>query len=125
MKSCPPPPPPPDWPPETFWLHFTAWFDFEGEPTPISWSVEMLRQDGGTEWIGAGGPPDNAEAWWTIDEGPSTALLEIYGWHDNFGDYNARKWDIPVTWNVPTAYDITTWDEVTEGIEDPRATFTF
>jgi len=118
--ACPPPPPPVPWPPAAFDLFFEyCWPDMMGEVC-ADWTEEIPRFMESWDWVKEYFPPADWSVWWKLTEASHTAALEIW----NGGGF-ARKYAIPVVWNVPTLYTITAWDNLASGWNRATAIFTF
>ena len=77
------------------------------------------------DWTDINLPPDNAEVWWKVDIATHNASLEITGTSTVFGAYEARVATVPVAWDTPAIYVITSWNTLTPGLTSAEAAFTF
>lgn len=77
------------------------------------------------DWQGGGGPPDGTSGRWIVNDTAHTADLMITGWNEQWGTYWVEKYDIPVIWNTPTLYTISSWDMIDWFLTWAQAKFTF
>lgn len=77
------------------------------------------------DWQGGEVAPDSAWGHWIVNDDAHTADLTIAGWNDQWGGYIVEKWNIPVIWNTPTLYVISSWDMIDWWLTSAVATFTF
>jgi len=85
----------------------------------------MVRQDVSWVWQGDGASEPYPTVAWDVDLVTETATLSIEATSDNFGEYTAVKYSIPVTIGSVNPYLVNTWDELTEGILSAEATFSW
>ncbi len=90
-----------------------------------SWSAVIFRQMTSFIWVAIHIPPDNAEAWWRVDEITHTGILEVMGHSAAFGNYRFQSFPLPVSWGLAVVYNVTTWDVFEPGFHSARARFTF
>lgn len=108
----PPPPPAPSWPPDAFLVEFWYSFPFEEFTIERYWVCLFDRsEEEEWEWYGECLGPPICGGDWLVTPGTHKGELRPGGFDDFMGDYTFVKELIPIVWGVPTAYEVSDWDE--------------
>lgn len=102
--------PPIVWPPTTFQLHLRArWFDPLGPHTFDQW-LTFNHTNPPWEWRASySSPTQTCSGWWILNQPASTgnlafAIVDLISW------CILQQTSVPVTWGIPSAYVVATWN---------------
>lgn len=122
---CHPDPPPPPWPPSPFTFDFEYTYLLIMFPVTENWTLELnLTPGSSTFWWGSGVAPIR-DVQWNLNIPGQSADIYVTGFDPAFGSYAVQRYVLPLVWNVPTPYSVTTWDTMSSPLIAAKADFTF